>query len=491
MAQLEQRSQAVNEQLLGQQAQFHRDVSVAYTGLAESVQKTMSDSLAASARAAGDSIQPVVKAAMAEMALQAQLMHEQVRHVTQTQLSGVSAQFSATTTSVANTWQAALQQHAHTTDLLVTRLDAALGAFNQHFEAGSAKLLGHVHTGMAQAAQAQADADQQRHAAWTQSLATTASTLHAEWQRVGGQTLAQQQAVCQALEKAATDIAQKASQQASQALTGVAELLARSEDMVRNRIEAEAGWLAQHDERMGQLVSLWRTEMAGLKADETARGQAAVARLGELQSAVATQLATLGAALEAPMTRLMTTAAEVPQAAAGVIAQLRQEMAHITERDNLALAERHELVDRINTLLHSLNQVSGEQRTALEAMVTSATAVMHQASGQFAETLGTQATQAQDTAAHVNASAVELARLGESFHQGVQLSSASHDKLIDSLQRMDASLQQSMARSDEQLAYYVAQAREVIDLSITSQQGIVEDLRRLHAESAARAESTA
>lgn len=39
---------------------------------------------------------------------------------------------------------------------------------------------------------------------------------------------------------------------------------------------------------------------------------------------------------------------------------------------------------------------------------------------------------------------------------------------------------QSMSRSDEQLAYYVAQAREVIDLSISAQQGIVEDLRRLH-----------
>jgi hypothetical protein len=37
-----------------------------------------------------------------------------------------------------------------------------------------------------------------------------------------------------------------------------------------------------------------------------------------------------------------------------------------------------------------------------------------------------------------------------------------------------------MSRSDEQLAYYVAQAREVIDLSISAQQGIVEDLRRLH-----------
>jgi len=36
-----------------------------------------------------------------------------------------------------------------------------------------------------------------------------------------------------------------------------------------------------------------------------------------------------------------------------------------------------------------------------------------------------------------------------------------------------------MTRSDEQLAYYVAQAREVIDLSLLSQKQIVEDLQRL------------
>jgi outer membrane protein OmpA-like peptidoglycan-associated protein len=36
-----------------------------------------------------------------------------------------------------------------------------------------------------------------------------------------------------------------------------------------------------------------------------------------------------------------------------------------------------------------------------------------------------------------------------------------------------------MARSDEQLAYYVAQAREIIDLSLLSQKQIVDDLQQL------------
>jgi len=44
---------------------------------------------------------------------------------------------------------------------------------------------------------------------------------------------------------------------------------------------------------------------------------------------------------------------------------------------------------------------------------------------------------------------------------------------------VDETLGRSITRSDEQLAYYVAQAREVIDLSIMSQKQIVEDLQRL------------
>jgi hypothetical protein len=199
----------------------------------------------------------------------------------------------------------------------------------------------------------------------------------------------------------------------------------------------------------------------------------------------------LGTALEAPMTRLMQTASEVPQAAAGVIAQLRQEMGRINERDNLALQERTAVMEKINALLQTINQSSGEQRAAIEALAASAKAVMAQASEQFAATLGTQAGKAEGIAAHVASSAVELSSLGASFTHGIGLFNASNEKLMESLERIEGAISQSMARSDEQLAYYVAQAREVIDLSITSQQGIVEDLRRLRNEPAVRGQERA
>jgi hypothetical protein len=59
------------------------------------------------------------------------------------------------------------------------------------------------------------------------------------------------------------------------------------------------------------------------------------------------------------------------------------------------------------------------------------------------------------------------------------------------LQRVETSITRSTARSDEQLAYYVAQAREVIDLSIASQQGLVDNLRQLQGRTQVLAEERA
>lgn len=479
---MERRSQQLNEQLLGSQAQFHREVTVVYTGLADTVGQSLKDSLTASARVAGESIKPVVEAGMTEIAQESKRLHERVSDAAQTQLNSLSAEFSATARTVSETWTTALQNHAKTSESQVHGLDRALAAFTDTFEQRSAALLVTVNEAASLSQSNQAGADRQRLEAWTQALASMAATLHGEWQSVGAQTLAQQQAVCQTLEKTAGEINERASNHASQTLGEMTRLLGQSEELIRSRTDSESQWMQQHGERMDQLASTLRTELGALRDDEATRGNAAVERLGELQAALASQLATLGASLEAPMSRLMHTASEVPQAAAEVIAQLRQEMTRLTERDNLALEERAGLVEQIRALLQATSQASGEQRAAIESLVGSAAAVLNRAGSQFSEMLGEQAGKAEDIAAHVTGSAVELASLGESFSHGVRLFNATNEKLIESLQRMEGTMSQSMARSDEQLAYYVAQAREVIDLSITSQQGIVEDLRQLHSK---------
>ena len=127
-----------------------------------------------------------------------------------------------------------------------------------------------------------------------------------------------------------------------------------------------------------------------------------------------------------------------------------------------------------------MQSTTAEQRAAIEHLVGSATAVLDRVGQQFADTVGAQSGRAEAMAEQAATSAAQLAQLGEAFQQGTAQLATSHEQLVQSLQRVEGAIGQSLARSDEQLAYYVAQAREVIDLSISAQQGIIEDLRRLH-----------
>lgn len=177
--------------------------------------------------------------------------------------------------------------------------------------------------------------------------------------------------------------------------------------------------------------------------------------------------------------RLVQAAAEAPRAAAEVIAELRQKLSDSMTRDNAVLEERSRIMQTLGTLLDALNHASTEQRGAIDALVTSSAALLEGAGARFNEKLDAETEKMSSVAAQITGSAVEVASLGEAFGLAVTLFSQSNDKLMAQLQRIEGALGKSMARSDEQLAYYVAQAREIIDLSIMSQKQIVEDLQQL------------
>ncbi|MEY4139390.1 MAG: hypothetical protein RLZZ371_1572, partial [Pseudomonadota bacterium] len=93
-----------------------------------------------------------------------------------------------------------------------------------------------------------------------------------------------------------------------------------------------------------------------------------------------------------------------------------------------------------------------------------------------------------DIAAQVTSSAVDVSSLSEAFGLAVNAFGQTNEKLMGHLQRIEAAMDKSMARSDDQLAYYVAQAREIIDLSLMSQKEIFEELRQLPTRQARSAE---
>ncbi|MGV0961399.1 MAG: hypothetical protein ACOYB1_16365 [Limnohabitans sp.] len=448
MAQMAQTSEQLNERLMANQKNFHQEVHAAYTGLAQSVDQSLRTSLSQSMQVASDGIRPVVQATMAQLAEQAQSMNAQLLHTTQQELSQLNEQFSATAAGVART-----------------------------YEQSSQALLAQVQTAHAEQQARQGDADQQRLDAWKASLDAMLASLQSHWHTAGDQTLAQQQQICDTLTQTAQTISTHTQTQATHTLAELTRLMASSEELMRARIACEAQWTAQHTQRSQELSALLRSELSALRDAEEARGQAAVARLSELQTAVTAHLSTLGAALEDPITRLIDTASQAPKAAAEVIGQLRQEISVSVARDNALLQERTRIMDTLNHLLDAIHHASSEQRRVIDSLVSSSAASLNQANNQFIEHVSSESAKLGEITAQVTASAVDVASLGETFGFAVRSFNESNDKLMAHLQRIEQAMDKSMTRSDEQLAYYVAQAREIIDLSITSQKDVLESLQ--------------
>ena len=417
MVQMERMGQQTSERLLSNQEGFHSSVTGVYSELARSVDQSLRDSLSHSAQIAGASLQPVVEAAMAAIAQESRQQHQRVVDSTQAQLDGLCARIDAS----ANTLLLALKDQ------------------------------------QAQLQSTQAEQDSQRLEAWRSSLENMASGLHLEWQHSSAQT----------------------QRNTASMLAQVTQLLGSSEELVRARMASEADWSAQQGARMEQLTGVLQSELGALRAAEALRGQAAVERLDLLQTAVADHLTTLGQALEDPITRLIHTASEAPRAAAEVIGQLRQEITHSVARDNALLEERSRIMQTLNTLLEGITHASQEQRVVIDALVADSAISLNQAGEQFAAKVDSESAKLADVAVQVSASAVEVSTLGESFGFAVRSFQEGNEKLMAHLQRIEGALDKAMVRSDEQLAYYVAQAREVIDLSTMSQKEIVEALRQI------------
>ncbi|HOE42067.1 MAG TPA: DUF802 domain-containing protein [Rhodoferax sp.] len=479
MEQMQGMSQQLNERLLSNQETSHNEVKVIYSDLASSVAKSLSDSLAQSTQAAGQSIKPIVEAAMAGLAQEARSLHQRVIDTTQMQLDGLSQRFNATAVAVTQTWTASLANHERTSASMVSGLGQSLHSFTETFEQHCASLLASVNEANSNSLANQTSADQQRQQAWMQSLASMATTLQRQWHHTSEQTLSQQQQICTTLSNTAQEITEHAHANVSHTLGEITRLVTCSENLISSRIASEADSIKQNSERMDQLARILQAEFGALRDDEAQRGHAAVARLGQLQDAVASHLTTLGTALEGPITRLIETASAAPRAAADVIGQLRLEMSNSILRDNELLQERSHIMETLNSLLNAIRHAADQQRSDIDSLVVTSAAALSDAGSQFSEKVDFETTKLSEIAAHVTSSAVEVSSLSESFGFAVHSFNAANEKMIESLQRIEAAMNKSTTRSDEQLAYYVAQAREIIDLSTMSQRQVFEELHQL------------
>src|SRR5450830_1364388 len=360
MEQLEQRSERLNEQLLARQDQFHRQAGTAYTDLAQAVGRSLQDSLSAGARAAGESIQPVVQAAMAGIAQQAGQLHQRLGEVAQQQAEGLSAQFSATVGQVSAHWQQALQQQAQTGAELMQGLDQSLNAFTTGFEQRSLSLVEGVHEALRLSRGEQAQADQQRLQAWSQGLDGMTQALQIEWRQLGAQQLAQQQAVCTALESTAARLDERHAEQASRLRSDLDQVVARFEQLAQAQQQALSHTLEQTaaaiGERSAEQAARTRADLEQLVARFE---QLAQARLDAEAQAQAEQVAADRQRLEA-----------WGQALGSVAQSLQGEWQRVGEQ---ALAQQQALSHTLEQTAAAIGERSAEQaartRADLEQLV--------------------------------------------------------------------------------------------------------------------------
>ncbi len=462
MAQMAKTSEELNQRLEKNQHSFHGEVHKAYTQLAQSVDQSLRSSLSQSMQTASDGMRPLVQATLSQLADQAQSLNAQLLHNSQQHITELNSQWQQTAQAVAKTSVETLAQHENLNAQMTARVGQSLEVFSEHLEKNVQGLLDNISAKQDDLLKAQTQNDQTRLQSWQTALQEMAQSVHRQLQTTGEQAQAQ----------------------TAHMMGEIGRLLSSSEALVQERVASETKWLSAYQARMADLAEGLRQELSVLREQEGQRGDAAVARLSELQDTVTAHLTQLGTALEAPIARLIETASAAPQAAAEVIGQLRQEISVSVARDNALLEERTRILSTLSTLLDAINHASTEQRGVIDAMVQSSQATLSLASDQFKQHVASETHKLEDIAAQVTVSAVDVASLADTLGFAVRTFSESNTQLMAQLQHIEQAIGKSMTRSDEQLAYYVAQAREIIDLSISSQKDVLEALQVRQSEGA-------
>ncbi|OMU02701.1 hypothetical protein AQ769_05365 [Burkholderia pseudomallei] len=539
MHSLEQQSAASAErQIAGQQA-FLGKAEETYARLASSVGQSLTDSVAESARVAGSALQPVMETTMAGLARETAALHDALTQAVQRQLDGLSAGFETTAAHVADVWRHALADHQRSSDALAQRLHGSIDRIVESFDRRSADLLDGVRARLDATASSVSDAwrgalaqqeqaneahaernrqaletaaatferhsaallrtmseshsalqatlesrDEQRLATWTDSLGSIAAKLGTEWAQTSAQAANRQQTICDALAHTSRDLSAQATafeQHTAALLRAMSESHSALQATLESRDEQR---LATWTDSLGSIAAKLGTEWEQTSAQAANRQQAIYDALAHTARDLSAHTQAHASATIAEISQLVQAASEAPRVAAEVVAELRQKLSDSMVRDTAMLEERNRMLATLETLLDAVNHASSEQRAAVDALVATSSALLQRVGTQFTDEVGTQTDRLGGVAAQITGSAVEIASLGDALGAAVQSFGESNDKLVAHLQRIEAALDKSLARSDEQLAYYVAQAREVIDLSMMSQKQIIEELQRVGGERA-------
>ena len=452
-ASIEREGSAAHERLAASQAQFHARTEAIHVALAASVQQSLHDSIALGAQAASGALQPVMQATMAEIASGTRALQETLADAVQRHLQDAASGLQSSTQVIAGLWTHALEAQREAGQAQATDLSAALERLDARFEQRSLGLLDGV----------------------AAKLDAGVAGIAATWQ----DALARQQSTHDALASGHRE----AMGQASATFAAQSESLLRAVDGSHRELQAalaaqDRERLATWSESLADLGAALREEWTQVGDAASARQQAILDALAQAANDIGEQSRAHAGATISEVAKLMQSASEAPRVAAEVVGELRQSLSDSMVRDTAMLDERNQLLATLSTLLQAVNHASTEQKAAIDALVGTSAELLERVGNRFSDHVEAEAGKLDGMAARLSVGAIEVASLGEAFGAAVQAFGDVNERLAERLERIEGALEKTLARSDDQLAYYVAQAREVIDLSLLAQKQIVDDLRQ-------------
>ncbi|HZX80054.1 MAG TPA: DUF802 domain-containing protein [Lysobacter sp.] len=468
MSALERQGALAHERQLAQQHAFHERAEATHARLSAAVAQSLEASVAKSAEAASATLRPVAETTLAALARQAEVLQSDVARAMQRQLDAIGAGLQASTGTVAGLWTDAVARQQHSNEAMLQKLDGTLAVFATTFEQRSEHLVDsvavRVEAASADAANAWSDA-LSKQAAVGEALARSNEQALADAMARFTDALSRQAALGDSLARGSEQALADARAAFTEALS---HQLTAGEALARNNEQALAGAVATLEARAAALVDSVQHSHAELQARLEAQTQASTREtLGEIA-------------------RLVHDAAEAPRAAAAVIAELRHSLSESLARDTAMLEERGRLLATVDTLLGAVNHASAEQRAAVDALITTSADAMERVATRFTAQVEAQGERLDTAADRIAAGAIDVASVGDVFAGAVQRFGEANEQLAARLQAVEGALERSLERSDGQLAYYVAQAREVVDLSLLAQKQILGELQQL-ADAGARA----
>lgn len=520
---IEKMGSDIGFKLVSGQEEFHQSVTLNYTNLANSVAESLRESLKESGRVTSESVIPLindgVEAISNKLLASVSKTHDNLTSTSEAQLQSMSLQVVNVMKDARSAWTDGLMAHNKSNLHLAEALDSTLNTFNENFELKSIEAL-EAFERRSQLVLSTQLKDNQKHLSLSRDsllniqeqvnaqleqtttlfskelteittfqkqhvdnsisqLDTLSSSLLENLASSNEASISQHEQLSDTLKRSVSEVLGSTQKTTEAILSKITDLLNASEHLVVKRVETESSWLSSYEARVNQVVTMISHELKSLVEAEQERGKHTAAQLSQLESTVASQLAVLGQALEAPMISLIETASETPKAAAEVISHLRQEISNNIERDNSLLREREEIIQSLDSLFISLEKSSVGQSDAVEKLVNSSSTILKDVGEHFTQHVESEVDKLAVISDNFSGSAVEIASLGDAFTHAVQLFNQSTGSLIENLSRIEESLNTSSSKSDEQMAYYIAQAREIIDHSMTSQQGIINQLGQI------------